>query len=298
MDGSPQSSSAGSDKPVPQVYLNGRFIPRSQAHIDIEDRGFIFADGVYEVIRYYWGHAFTMERHVARMTRSLQQVRIDAADTLKDMAAISDELVARNQLANASLYWQVTRGSAPRNHLIPQGIKPTVMAIAYPAYDLNAEGQLRSVSASIQPDTRWDRCDIKSLMLLANVLAKANAHDQGDHEAILHRDGVVTEGSSTSVLVVRQDELWTHPADRQILDSITRQLLLDIARDKGLKVVEKAVTIPELFAAQEVMIAGTTTHLAAVTKVDQQPIADGRIGKISQILFQGLKKMITQTCGP
>ena len=143
MDGSSQTSSADQDKPVPQVYLNGRFTPRHQAHIDIEDRGFIFADGVYEVIRYYWGKAFTMDRHVARMTRSLQLVRIDARDTLARMAVVSDELIQRNQLPNASVYWQVTRGSAPRNHLIPQGIQPTVMAIAYPAHDLNVDGQLR-----------------------------------------------------------------------------------------------------------------------------------------------------------
>lgn len=297
MDGRPQSSPAGADKPVPQVYLNGRFIPRSQAHIDIEDRGFIFADGVYEVIRYYWGNAFAMDRHVARMTRSLQQVRIAAADALSNMAAISDELVTRNQLPNASVYWQITRGSAPRNHVIPEGIQPTVMAIAYPAHDLQVDGKLRSVSASLHPDTRWDRCDIKSLMLLANVLAKAQAHDAGDHEAILHRDGLVTEGSSTSVLAVRDGQLWTHPANHRILDSITRRLILDLARANGLVVVEQALTIEQLLQAQEVMIAGTTTHVAAVTKVDQQPIGDGRPGKISEILFEGLKKMIGNTCG-
>lgn len=299
--GNPSNNTSVNTKITPAahtqiVYLNGRLIPRSQASIDIEDRGFIFADGVYEVIRYYNGVAFAMDQHIHRLTRSLKQVRIDAPKVLHDMASISNQLVQANGLSDASIYWQITRGAAPRNHVIPDVITPTSMAIAYPAHNLRLEAGPKSVSATLEPDQRWARCDIKSLMLLANVLAKDQAHQQGGHEAILHRDGVVTEGSSTSVLAVRDGVIHTHPANQWILDSITRKIVIGLARDLGIEVVEQPMSTDQITQADEIMIAGTTTHLAAVTRLSDKPIGQGKLGQITTTLFAALKEFIFRQC--
>lgn len=285
------------DTPSTQVvYLNGSFIPRNLAKVDIEDRGFVFADGVYEVIRYYHGQALAMNEHVHRLAHSLSAVRIKAPQIIQDLAAISDQLVQANHLTDASIYWQVTRGSAPRNHVIPADITPTTMAIAYKAHDLSLETIPKCVSATIEPDLRWSRCDIKSLMLLANVLAKDQAHEQGAHEAILDRNGVITEGSSTSVLAVRDGVLHTHPANAFILDSITRKIVLKLASELGIKVIEAPMSRRDFAKSDEVMIAGTTTHLAAVTVIDGDKVADGKAGPVTIKLFSALRAFIFSKC--
>lgn len=294
MDGGQQTNQTSE----PVIYLNGQFIPRSQAKVDVEDRGFVFADGVYEVVRYYWGQPLAMDLHIQRLRRSLAAVRIEADAFVDSLQATSDLLVKRNGMPNASVYVQVSRGSSPRNHVIPQGIRPTVMAIAYPAHDIDTEPAPRCIRATLEPDLRWARCDIKSLMLLANVLAKAQAHDRDAHEAILHRQNIVTEGSSTTVLVIRKGELWTHPANELILDSITRKLVLQLAAEQGLKVVEQAITTDQLLEAQEVMIAGTTTHLAAVTHINDKPISQAQAGPITSLLYTRLLNLIRSKCKP
>lgn len=281
-----------SDTTSPVVYLNGLFMPRREATIDIEDRGFIFADGVYEVIRYYDGRAYRMAEHAQRLARSLAAIDINAHDIPAQLAAISDELVARNHMKHASIYWQITRGSAMRNHLPPTNLKPTVMAIAYPAHDLQAEHEPKAITASLQPDQRWARCDIKTIMLLANVMAKHHAHQQGAYEALLHRDGIITEGSSTSALFVRDGVIHTHPANERILDSITRRVLLALAQREGKKVIEQPLPVAAIHEMDEVMIAGTTTHVAAVTQVDGQKIGQGKPGPVTKKLHGLLKEDI------
>jgi len=294
MDGG-QSTSPVSE---PVIYLNGQFIPRSQGRVDVEDRGFVFADGVYEVVRYYWGKPLAMDLHVQRLRRSLAAVRIEADAFVENLQSICDQLIHQNAVPHASIYIQVTRGSAPRNHVIPQGIRPTVMAIASKAYDIDTEPAPRRVKATTEPDLRWARCDIKSLMLLANILAKAQAHDRDANEAILHRQNVVTEGSSTTVFVVRLGKLWTHPANEMILDSITRKLVLQLASELNLDVIEQPVTVDELLTADEVMICGTTTHVAAVTHINDKPIGQGQAGPITSKLYSALTDLIRSRCKP
>ncbi len=280
----------------PQVYLNGQFVPRSQATMDIEDRGALFADGVYEVLRYFAGRPLVLEDHLQRLRLSMQAIRLTEPPWVTGLGHVSDELVRRNGLADATLYWQVTRGSAPRDHVFPKGATPTVLAIAYPAPSIEQAGQLAAVEAILHEDLRWHLCSIKSLMLLPNVLAKNRAVESGAREAILHRGNRITEGTSTSVFIVRSGELWTHPADQWILGGITRRLLIGLAPGLGVPVVERTYTVEQLLTADEVLICGTTTLVAAVVRVDGQPIGPGSVGPLTRQLHGAVVDYIKRNC--
>lgn len=278
------------------VYLNGAYVPRGEAKLDIEDRGAMFADGVYEVVHYFGGRAFAMDQHVQRLQRSMAAIEL-AAPPADQFAAISNELVRRNNLDDATVYWQVTRGSAKRNHAIPADATPTVLAIAYANGPFDFDAGPAGVTATLVADLRWHRCAIKSLMLLANVLAKSQAQRAGAYEAILHRGDLITEGSSTNVLVVLDGQVHTHPANDMILGGITRDIVLHLARDNGLVCSEKAATVAQLMAAEEIMLTGTTTLVAAVTHVDQTPIAGGNVGPVTSKLHGLLVDHIAAACG-
>ena len=280
----------------PQVYLNGKFIPRSAAKLDIEDRGAMFADGVYEVIRYYAGQAFAMDQHQTRLHESLVAIGLTPPAVIDRLGATSDELIQRNGLTNAKLYWQVTRGSATRDLTFPVNTPPTVLAIAYPEPPLDRTAQLATARAMLTEDLRWHRCSVKSLMLLPNVLAKNAALQAGMDEAILHRDGTVTEGTATSVFIVNRGQVWTHPADQWVLDGITRRAVLDLSRKAGLSTLERVFNTQELLDADEVFLCGTTTHIAAVAAVDAKTIGTGQAGPVTAQLHKALIEHIRQAC--
>jgi D-alanine transaminase len=281
----------------PHVYLNGRFLPRSQATFDIEDRGTMFADGVYEVVRYYNARPLALDRHIARLKQSLAAIRITEPTELPRLGEITAELLNRNHYPEASVYWQVTRGPAKRHHLFPAQPKPTVLVLAYPLQPIDLHAPPPTVTAILADDIRWQHCAIKSLMLLPNVLAKNQAHDAGADEAILHRGDTVTEGTSTNVMVVRGGELWTHPANQWILGGITRSIILELARAEGITVFECAVTVSQLLEADEVFVSGSTTHVAGVLAVDGQVIGGGAVGPVTQRLHRALFARIAQECG-
>ena len=278
------------------VYLNGQFLPRSQASLDIEERGVFFADGVYEVVRYFNGQALGMDDHLERLERSLEAIRLEPPPQTRQLDEISDELIRRNATPDATVYWQITRGSAPRDAAFPVDVKPTLLAMAYPAQPLDTQPRPAVLSAILTPDLRWHRCDIKSLMLLANVLAKNAALDAGADEAILHRDDVVTEGTATSVCIVHRGELWTHPADHEILDGITRRIVLRLARELGIATIERPFTVDQLLTADEVLICGTTKLVAAVGRVGDHVIRDGVIGPVTQRLYTAIANLIRRQC--
>lgn len=280
-----------------QVYLNGQFVPRSAAKLDIEDRGALFADGVYEVIRYYAGRSLAMSEHVARLRDSITAIGLTPPQAIDRLDAISDELVQRNGLAEAKLYWQVTRGSAKRDLAFPADTTPTVLGIAYPEPPLDLSAKPTTARAMLTQDLRWHRCSIKSLMLLPNVLAKNAAQQAGMDEAILHRDGTVTEGTVTSVFIVNNGQVRTHPADQWVLDGITRRAVLRLSRNAGLPTVERTFKTDELLGADEVFICGTTTHIAGVVAVDGKNIGTGQIGPITAQLHHDLIEHIRQACG-
>jgi D-alanine transaminase len=281
----------------PTVFWCGQYLPRDQAKMDVEDRGVLFGDGIYEVLRYYRGLPLAMGQHIARLRGSLEMIQLPATADVERIDAISDEVVRRNGLADAKVYWQVTRGNAgPRNHVIPAQVQPTLLVMASPAAPLEQLGSLQAIKAVLAPDIRWGMCCAKTLMLLPAVLAVTQARRQGADEAILHREGTVTEGAATNVLIVRRGELWTHPANHLILKGVTLALVLEQARALGIPVVERPFSVQELLSADEVMVTGTTTHIRAVTHVDGKPIAGGNPGPVTTRLLGALIRSIESAC--
>lgn len=269
----------------PIVYLNGQYIPLSDAKVSVMDRGFLFGDGVYEVLFYHHGKPIAADDHIARLAHSLDQVGINEPN--EDLMAISDRLIKESSLTDARVYWQITRGAdARRNHVASNNLCPTVFVMAEPEKPVDVEAGPAAVKTILFPDQRWHRCDIKSLLLLPNCMAKMQAKQTGCAEAILHRDGIITEGSSTSLLIVKDGKLLTHPANHWILGGITRLQLLAIAHEHDISVCEETFTIDDLLAADEVMLGGTTTLVAGVIQVDDHIIADGKVGPITRKLFE------------
>ncbi len=281
----------------PIVYLNGRWLPKSQAHISVEDRGFLFGDGVYEVVRYYNQIGLAMTEHIDRMNQSLARIRIDLPPDFPGFGPMSDDLMRQNNLADASVYWQVTRGVAERVHHFPDPPPTaTIYAIATPKPAFDPEMQVTKLRAILRDDIRWRHCSIKSVGLLPNVLDCQAAVDAGADEAILHRAGTVTEATARSVFIVENGELWTYPLDGRILDSITRRIAIDLARENGIFVHESPFSIERLMKAQEVIAAGTTTEIASVIAVDGQRVGDGAVGPVTQRLFDLFRANIAEKC--
>jgi len=277
------------------VYLNGQYLDRAQASLSVDERGVHFADGVYEVVRYFNGQAFTLNEHLDRLKRSLDGIDlIFDADTI---AGISDELVQRNDLTDARVYWQVTRGSGLRNHVIADGLTPTVYLSAEEAKPLGAAPPLPTTSVITTLDDRWHNCWIKSLMLLPNSLAKTKAAKAGAGEALFIRDGRVTEGASTNAFAVFDGELYTHPADRYILEGITRNVIIELAKSQGIPMHEQAFTSADLPSADELFITGTGTLLTAITALDGNMIQDGHPGAITNELWDAFVQRVQADCG-
>lgn len=278
----------------PTVYLNGQYLHRTHATLSVDERGVHFADGVYEVVRYFNGKPFTMPEHLERLKRSLDG--IDLACDADAIAAISDELVERNGLTDARVYWQVTRGSGLRNHVIDETLTPTIYLSAEEAPRLVTSDPLPTISAITTLDDRWHNCWIKSLMLLPNTLAKTKAAKAGASEAIFVRDGRVTEGSSTNVFAVFDGELYTHPADRFILEGITRNVVIELARELDIPLHEQAFSSADLPGADEAFITGTGTLLMAVAEVDGKTIGDGQAGEVTQQLWDKFVQFTHRDC--
>jgi len=265
------------------VYLGGGFIPRGKAAISPLDRGFIFADGVYEVIRSYGGLLFELDAHIERLRRSLREIRMEqgAADGLGEMFP---ELLERNGLSGseALIYVQITRGAAPRAHLFPAaGTAPTVYAHAV-QFDPPFEQRDRGIPVILVPDTRWSRCDIKSIALLPNVLARQMAEDAGAGEAVFVRNGTVTEGSASTFCAVFSGTVVTHPESNLLLPGITKKVVFDICARAGIPAAERPVREDELYRASEMMVLSTSREVMPVVSVDGMKVGDGTPGHITK----------------
>lgn len=275
-----------------QVYLNGSVVPYEQALIPVEDRGNLFADGVYEVVRIYGGRPLAMQAHMDRMTRSAREIRLPDVD-FRELARVGMALVERNGVGDGTLYIQVSRGAAPRNHLFPTGVAPTVFMtardLARPAESLRRDG----VSCITVPDIRWQRCDIKSLSLLPNVLAKQGAKDAGAFDAIFVRDdGIVTEATSANVFAVEGNKVVTHPEDNRILPGITRRLITSLAEDAHIPIVYREIQKRELAGFDEFFLSGTTSEVMPIVQVDGQTIGDGKPGPITGRLIEKYDELV------
>ncbi|MEM9417649.1 MAG: aminotransferase class IV [Planctomycetota bacterium] len=284
---------------APIVFHQGEFIDEAAAQLALQDRGVLFADGVYEVVRYDRDKPFAIQAHVDRLARSLASIGLDGVSA-EPFAAWSDELVKRNNLPDAKVYWQVTRGPAARDFVVPESPEPTVTLIAYPTTPIDPAEPLASGAGHVVEDCRWTRCWIKSLMLMPASLAKTEAVEAGAVEAIFERakpgsdEKHITEGASTNVFVVHDGELRTHPDDGWVLGGITRQTLLDLAKDLGLSIQEDVpFTRQEMLDADEVFVC-STTQLTAITSVGEAEIADGQPGPITQRLHAAYRDLLLQ----
>lgn len=266
------------------AYVNGRFGPLVDAVVSVEDRGFQFGDGVYEVIRTYHGRPFCLEAHLQRLERSAQALRLSTGHTPAQWTSLIDEGLRLSQFPDTKIYLQVTRGQAPRDHPFPNDLAPTTVLTFRELCPLEASIRQVGVSAITIDDMRWGRCDIKSVNLLANVLARQRAKEAGAFEAILVRDGLVTEGSVSNVAVVRNGGIQTAPEGNRILSGVTRALVLELAKKEGLPVSEAFVSREDMLTASEVFLTGTTVEVLSVVRVDGQVIGNGSPGVVSRLL--------------
>jgi D-alanine transaminase len=270
-----------------QVYLGGNFIDHTEAKISVDDRGFLFADGIYEVLRVYDGRPFLVEPHVARLRAGLEALRIDAA-AADGVMEIADRLLDGNGLrgTDAIIYIQVTRGEAPRKHAFPGAdVRPTLYVAAKPFPAHPAAYFDEGVAAIAVPDTRWSRCDIKSISLLPNVLANQQAKEAGAFEALFVKDGVLIEGSHSNLFGVADGELVTYPECNYILGGITRRLVFELARELGIPAREAPIYSHRIDTFDELFLSGTTTEIMPVTVLDGSPVGAGDPGPITRRLL-------------
>lgn len=267
------------------VYVNGSYLPYAHAAVHAEDRGFQFADAVYEVIEVKDGHLVDEERHMARLERSLSELAIAAPMARAAWSRVLRETIRRNRVATGSLYLQVTRGARPREFLFPgPDVVPTVVCLARTARPGRMDQQAEAgIGVKTMPDIRWSRCDIKTVMLLPAVLAKEAARVDGAKEAwLVDENGFVTEGASSNAWIVDRDgRLVTRKADADILPGVTRLGVLDLLRQQGLEVVERPFTVAEAKAAREAFITSATNHVMPVVAIDGSPIGNGAPGLLT-----------------
>ena len=274
------------------VYLNGEFLPAEQAKLSVLDRGFVFGDGIYEVWRFVDGRLFEKERHDRRLRNGLKTVEISVPATeIEALYTAFERMIRENDLARGegTLYVEITRGAAPRTHQYPPaGTKPTIFAMVN-RFEVPHALREAGAKAITQPDVRWLRCDVKTVQLLPNVMAKQKAFAAGAVDAIFVRDGVVTEGTHTSLFAVKDGTLRTHPLSHLILPSVTREVILELAREQKVPVDETAFSDRELFAMDELFFAGTTTDVTPIVDVDGKRIGSGKPGPVSKALYAGLQ---------
>jgi len=278
------------------LWLNGRITPLDEARISPEDRGFLFADGIYEVIRFYGGRPFLLREHLERWERSARGILLDSPGTPEERAERIRGLVDEADFGDCYAYGQLTRGAAPRNHAFPEDPRPTELWVIRPAKGYPPECKELGVSLLPHPDERWARCDLKTVSLLPNCLAKERARRAGCFEALLYReDGTVTECAATNACCVRGGVVWTHPLTNRILPGITRAPVLRLAREAGIEVREEAVTLDEFRAADEAFLTSTTMEVMPVTRLEATPIGDGRVGPVTRRLMALMRGFVEES---
>lgn len=281
-----------------KVILNGQLVERSEAKVDIEDRGYQFGDGIYEGFRIYQGKIFTFDEHIARLFRSAELIDLEIPYSKEQLLQQLTELIAVNQLGDGMIYLQISRGTQmPRNHVYLPENEAVLMATAMAA-PRNPASFETGVTAITAVDDRWLHCDIKSLNLLGNVLAKNQAAKAGADEAILYRDkDHVTECSHSNVFIVKNHTLITHPADNLVLNGITRQTILKLAKENNIAIEERVFSVAELKQADEVFISSIMAEVTPVTAIDGVTIGDGTRGPVSAELEHYFVEEIEKTCG-
>jgi len=274
------------------VYLNGQFLPLEDAKVSVLDRGFIYGDGVYELVPVYVRRPYRLPQHLARLQRSLDGIRLANPHTDAEWEAIIAGLIGRMTFADQGVYLQVTRGAAKRDHAFPAGVAPTVFMMSNPLALPSREQVERGVAVITAVDERWLHCDLKTISLLGNVLARQLAVDAGATETVLFRNGYLTEASASNVLLVRGGVIVAPPKDNQILPGITYDVAFELAREGGLPIEVRPVPKDEALAADEMWLSSSTKEVLAVTALDGRPFAGGKPGPVFRkvhALFQASK---------
>ena len=283
------------------AYVDGRYVPHRRAYVHVEDRGYQFADGVYEVIAVNRGRLIDEEPHLDRLARSLAELRLRWPMSRDALRLVMREMIRRNRLVGlGSLYLQITRGVAARNHLFPVRAEPVLVMTARALPPFDRQAARRGVRVITLDDLRWRRPDIKSISLLPNVLAKQQAFEAGAYEAwLVDERGMVTEGTASNAwIVTAADELVTRAADRSILSGITRAAVLRIARQHRLRLVERPFTVEEAKAATEAFLTSTTSWVKPVVEIDDVPVGDGVVGPLTERLLALYAAHAEQNGGP
>jgi len=277
------------------VYLKGKFLPQDQAFVPVMDRGFVFGDGVYEVIPVYGGRLFRLDEHLQRLDGSLAGIRLNNPMTHAEWADTLTHLVRKNGDGEQSIYLQISRGHAPRDHAFPQNTPPTVFISSSPLKPVAEELLQNGVAAISLEDIRWKHCHIKAIALLPNILLRQQAIDAGAHEAILIRDGLVTEGAASNLFIVKNDIIKTPPKGPFLLPGITRDLVLELAKANNINAQECNIGPQDLLQADEIWLSSSTKEILPVTKLDDKIVANGQPGPAWQQmrkLYQAYKRAL------
>ena len=275
------------------VHLNGEFMPLAEARVPVLDRGFIFGDGVYEVIPVYSRHAFRLVEHLHRLQKSLDGIRLANPHSDAEWSQLVHEMIERNDGDDQSIYFQITRGVAKRAHEFPAQVKPTVFMMSTPLLTPPQEQIDHGIACITGTDFRWLMCDVKSVALLGNCLLKQTAVDAGAAEIVLFRDGHLTEAAACNVLVVQDGVLLAPPKDNLILPGITYNVVLELAAANQIPLEMRAASEQEVRAAQEIWITSSTKEVLAVTRLDGAAVGDGKPGPLFRrmhALYQDFKR--------
>ena len=268
-----------------QVFLNGEYLPIPEAKVSVLDRGFIFGDGVYEVIPAYGNKPFRLDEHLKRLNNSLSAVRIENPYTETQWTAIFDRLLAQEK-GDQSIYLHITRGVAPRDHGFPPETSPTVFVMCSPIPATNPEYLEKGFTAITLDDIRWQYCRIKSIALLPNILLRQEALDNDAAEAILIRAGYVTEGSASNMFIVKDGVIKTPPHSDQLLPGITRDLIVELAQQHAMACEETEITEQELLSADEIWLSSSTKEVLPITRLNNKPVGDGKPGAVWKTMYQ------------
>lgn len=282
-----------------KVIWNGKIVDRDEVKIDMEDRGYQFADGVYDVVRAYNGRFFTLDEHIDRFFSSMSRIEVDAPFTKEELKNLLKEFLEVNQIDTGNIYFQITRGiDSPRNHAFPKpGSVQPVFTASSTVVPRNIKKMQKGITSATIPDTRWFHCDIKTISLLGNILAKHEAQKKGFDDAILHRDGTVTECSSSNMWMVKNDVVYTHPDGNLILPGITKKVILRAAKKAGINIKEEPFTVDQLEQADEAFFSSTTNEVTPIVNIDGKPVGNGERGPMVITLQRCFVAEIEAQCG-
>ena len=278
------------------VFLNGKFISKSEASISIMDRGFLFGDGVYELIPVYKSKIFLLDKHLARLRSSLNHINIDSESVgINNIAEVINVIIEKNKILDSFIYVQITRGAqSPRNHIYQNNLKPTILVMGENYNIFSKDQVMRGFEATVQRDFRWTKSYIKSISLLGNVLLKNHASDNNFYETLLIRDDLLTEGAASNVFIVEDNNVITPKLSENLLSGVTRDLIINLARQSGKQVLEEDISSDRLISADEIWCSSSTNYVVPITKVDDVDIRNGKVGDTTREFYDLVTKYIQE----